>query len=422
MTQKITIKNKLTAWERTKYHLGLVFVGLTCYAGYLTISSWYENNKFKKNYASVENAINSGDRKLAETSLTEFKEKGLLREREIVKLRASLTSKLNQEYNSLSSSLQSMIDRGDYEKAKALLERTTQKSQLREVDEQDLRNTLENALNKRELTKNFENKILLEGVNNANRILTELRSTGLFNDAEITAFENKVSSYTETGFLTRVTNSNGEEKIQLTDQYLRMYPNGTNKKQIIKEVLVDQFSVLTNYLSNNRLLNQTYSHTVRLNSLLEQNSKENINLAGLVNIETLLASASTYSPAETSSAELIEGSSVIVSPLRAEETGLGADYVEQRDVTFSPGSTGTIVGITDEKTDFYVVEFPNITEYYWGESQWGPLLKYWKEDKKNVGAYHKKELQAIISNPVQKVSLEQELQKLKELMQNYNGQ
>ncbi|MBI5065096.1 hypothetical protein HZA97_02560, partial [Candidatus Woesearchaeota archaeon] len=73
------------------------------------------------------------------------------------------------------------------------------------------------------------------------------------------------------------------------------------------------------------------------------------------------------------------------------------------------------------KTDFYLVEFANVTEYHWGESQWGPLLKYWKENKKNVGAYHKKELQAIVSNPVQKVSLEQELQKLKELMRNYNG-
>ncbi|MGV8086286.1 MAG: hypothetical protein ACP5N1_01520 [Candidatus Woesearchaeota archaeon] len=235
------------------------------------------------------------------------------------------------------------------------------------------------------VTRTIDSLLMIGETENAKNVLN--KSNKFYSKSEIDSL-NKVITENSEGYiynLTRDSISGNKYKIL----YLNKFGNGVHRKEIISEVLTESLNGLIKVMNEQTdiklvdILIKDYKK--RLNTF----KSEDVNLPDDFSSK-LKAGLDNYTPKTQwvtyhHISEVYNGMPVIVNGKNY--SNYTNTYLVERSKNISKNSKGKVVHYDDDNTLF--VEFD--TSCSWSR-EWEGMSSYWKNNKKNIVAYHLSEL------------------------------
>ncbi|MBI5065098.1 hypothetical protein HZA97_02570 [Candidatus Woesearchaeota archaeon] len=268
---------------------------------------------------------------------------------------------------------------GDLVLAKKLLEA----NDFSVEDKVSLEFSIEKYSELRQYSKSLEGCLNVLDFDKAKTILKEAESSKLLNDDDLRNLEKIVYEKTEKGFCEKLFNLYSWQKLEVLKDYLKTYPNGIYKENLISATIHD----LLSEIKQGHFLKIGYPSFASLNLILEENPKLNFSLPEINKAESLIDEVMVLYQ-QNGTIRVGSNVKVVFSPIKT--TGYPKDYVEDRDYNFNIGTIGEVVAIIEDK--FYV-KFQDINGH-WDQDWYDELERLWLSyDTKKIGEYKISELE-----------------------------
>jgi len=193
--------------------------------------------------------------------------------------------------------------------------------------------------------------------------------------------------------------------MELSAKYLRLYPNGSHRKEVVRVFLVDNYSDLDSMLTKrNASAEEVHRRLTVLSSCLETYARSGVSIpAELVHLDALKTKFGAYVAESTGKdvSALGVGSKVKYDGSDSNSAkSFRSDYFKERNSTIPAGSIGEVVGT--DGAEKVIVRFDGVTTYAWTR-QWKPDSQYWKAGKRNVAEFLRTEIKMIdnVDAPIQ---------------------
>lgn len=248
-------------------------------------------------------------------------------------------------------------------------------------------------------------------------ILEDLKKSGRYTGAEISSLEKKMDEIKEEGLYEKVVKCSGEEKLKAARNYLRVYPEGKERKEVILEQLSAEYSLLYDEMKASSLFSPTFARLKSLNLNLAKFSTENIVLSDKVPLDAITSVETNYLIyAPNQSTNLVAGAKVRITGNK--DRNWNEAYVAERSDVVKTGTVGEIMGINDEKQ--FVVKFPNIPSE-WKTDWFGIAKSMYELNGKRFVAWYKPD-EIVANDPLtdfQKYQFANEMKKLRKNLEVY---
>lgn len=264
------------------------------------------------------------------------------------------------------------------------------------------------------------NGAIRQGENAARPVLERLVNSKIYDSAILSRFRKQLNDSTEQGSFSRLDHAPVDERIELSQRYLRVYPNGLHNKVVVQHLFVDNFSRLFDYFDRAADYEATRRQIATLNLLMQQYGDMNIPLSRLVPIDDLLSKYNKYVrnlSNENPQGKVQVGSVVRILDINWQNIHYNNNYLRIRDTNYLVGSIGEVVS-ADRDEDEFCVRFNGVKRKQ-GWRDYDHCSKSWRGNRKNIAAYEEEELRLMSPlNEIDKLVLQQDLETLRN---NFGG-
>ncbi len=316
------------------------------------------------------------------------------------------------------------IARGDYERAKDILQKYDESSfslfseEIKKLDKKIKKFESISKLNK--AVDEYE-------VKEAETIFSEIKSTISLTGAELTDLEAKIQSVSVDGFLRKLSRTKGKESLALADKIAELYPEA--EKEALREGLTEGVSYLLNIVREKEDFTTSYQELKEINKVLEKHKTNGLPINHLIDVALLVKTLEAYleSPEgkyTTTTEPLKVGDQVRTQHNNSAWT---RQFVADRTKNFPLGSVGKIIDTLIHKNrslgKIYIVEFEEKTGCFWSEA-YQTSSPYWAADeKRNIAAYSSTEVKKVTPvNEIDKKKFLEEVKQLENLINNHYSQ
>jgi|SRR3989344_468242 len=264
---------------------------------------------------------------------------------------------------------------------------------------------------KKESTSLVDDAIVDWNADGAFRLINDLRDDGIYTQKELMDMKRKAKMVTEDGFYDKIKSAPIEERVKLDEKYLKVYPSGEHRKEVIEDMLISSASILSDGLQELGEFDKVSLQLRNFTSSFEKYASEGINLDSIPR-DIIIAQGEEY----LGQVEIDDKSQkkpdfgTKVKVVYAEKTSFSwkQEYLTERTRLIPVGSKGTIIGIGSYGKHF--VEFPKMPKITW-KQDWEGIENY---KGRNVAMYAIEELFFFpTTNEISKHYFRSELNKLK---------
>ncbi|MBI4918524.1 hypothetical protein HY837_01230, partial [archaeon] len=284
----------------------------------------------------------------------------------------------------------SFIENQDYEAASKLLSAYETEKSLKTKDTVELKLTIERGIKAAELEEkqqkvisDLESALEEKDLDLARKALNQFGQEKIFDREKLQELESKIYDWTEEGLYDRIQTVQGNDKVNLSDWYLHLYPETNHRKEVLRELVFASCSGLLNKFKENRYFDKVIDTIENTNKLLGKYFKNEFVLNDLVPIEELTRSAEEYlrdAKFLNSEGKLSMGAEVKHIYLDNSDKRWNESYFKERENSFPSGSEGKIIGLAGRNV---FVKFENTRGHEW-RSDWSGLSNYWGVEGKSV--------------------------------------
>ena len=259
------------------------------------------------------------------------------------------------------------------------------------------------------------------GEDAATQVLHRFENIRLFSDKTLDRFRRDIYRNSERGLFDRLDRASLDERIELSMDYLRFYPNGLHRSLVVQHLVVDNFSRLVDYFDRGADYEVTRRQVDTLKSILHDYQNDRFPLESLVPIAGVVEKANKYVDRLVSvnpHGEVRRGSVVRTVHVDYQNVHYRDIYLALRDKIYLNGSIGEVVGVFENSA---CVRFRGIRRRYsWGNFDY--CKKYWKNKQRNVAGYETEELVLLSPlNEIDKNVLRHNIEELRASYTNYVG-
>jgi hypothetical protein len=299
--------------------------------------------------------------------------------------------RIESEFRKSSSAIEEAIKKKDFNLASGLLERLD-KTELETKD----RVKFDLQLKAGKENEKIEKMISGKKIDAARSYLAQVEKQGIFAGQEIKDIEHKIYMNTEEGLFNTLTNSSGENKSRLCENYLNNYSDGKNKKTVISELLKTEFEIFTGYLMTGTEILKVKNRAAKINLLLDKYSKEKKAFPKNIADKITEGKENYEKVYNQNTGNKISGAGFV--KIRPVQDSFDSDFENSRNSMIPSNSVGQVVGFSysdvtsaEPKEKYFFVRFPS--KIYGGvNKEWEKYPVHWKKGKTIEAVYRENEL------------------------------